>query len=163
MTIDESTKYGNLSTAWKSYLDQWVYRQGLSLHILDWERALLENGWHALAAKILAEAVFAAAQDEDPALAQEIRDWLASKTAACFFEVCDIPDSKVLRWLEQGCPLPQDLENCLFQPKADPPLALDGIRAGLLTFKPYVHLTPAEIEEILIEGNDNLIKLEEEE
>ncbi len=147
-TIQDPIPMGN-----KSYLQEWFKRMGFNHPKGDSHPGNHSDGWHSLAALLLAEIVCAAAQAEDLTLAQEAKDWLMSPAAELMFEECNINYKGLSTWLAAGCPLPQDAS--VLDPEARQPLDYRGITFGRLALEGYDPIYPEDIRDILNEISDS--------
>ncbi len=123
----------------KSYLQEWFKRMGFNHPKGDSHPGNHSDGWHSLAAILLAEIVCAAAQAEDLTLAREAKDWLMSPAAELMFEECNINYKGLSTWLDAGCPLPEN--------------------SSILTSKqkPSIDLPHISSYHLVIEGNERLL------
>jgi len=92
----------------RSYLQEWYRGLGITPSRLEGVQGSGE-GWYRLAIFVLSEAVLAAAQSEDAVEAEEAREWLQSPAAGVLFEACNLNHKRVQEWLNNGCPLPDDV------------------------------------------------------
>jgi hypothetical protein len=152
------TRAGNLPLSKKSYLQDWFHQAGINMHWIDMERHFKDDGWRALLAIILTEAVFTAAQKENIPLALENQKWLRSPVAAYYFEACGFDVKYVLRWLDEGCNLPSNLEHCVSPStgEREGDCCESGIQCGLLTLDKFDPISVDEIEAILCAASNDM-------
>lgn len=132
---------------YKSYLQEWFKRMGVNHTKGDIHPDNHSDGWHSLAAVLLAEIVCAAAQSEDLTLAREAKDWLISPAAETMFEECNINYKTLSVWFAEGCPLPRDASILAYEPR--PSLDVQGVRTGRLALERYDPIFPEDILDIL--------------